>query len=59
MVDITVENYDLNEAVATNFQINVADAWKEIAGMQINIGDTWKAVEGAQINIGDTWKTIF
>ncbi len=46
-------------SVGTNTQINIGDAWKEIAGIQINIGDTWKAVEGMQINIGDTWKTIF
>lgn len=43
----------------TNCQINIGDAWKEIAGMQINIGDDWKEVAGAQINIGDDWKTIF
>lgn len=43
----------------TNMQINIGDAWKEIAGAQINIGDTWKVIEGMQINIGDDWKTIF
>lgn len=43
----------------TNFQINIGDVWKVVAGMQINIGDTWKEVAGAQINIGDTWKEIF
>ena len=46
-------------AAGTNTQINIGDAWKEIAGVQINIGDTWKTVEGMQINIGDAWKTIF
>ena len=52
--------YALWEGVAgTNTQINIGDAWKEIAGVQINIGDTWKTVEGMQINIGDAWKTIF
>lgn len=40
-------------------QINIGDAWKEIAEVQINIGDSWKAVAGEQINIGDAWKTIF
>ena len=43
----------------TNMQVNVGDAWKDVASMQVNIGDTWKAVAGAQVNIGDTWKTIF
>lgn len=43
----------------TNTQINIGDAWKEIAAAQINIGDTWKAAAGMQINIGDIWKTIF
>lgn len=46
-------------AGGTNFQINIGDSWKEIAGIQINIGDSWKSVAGAQINIGDSWKTIF
>lgn len=43
----------------TNTQINIGDAWKEIAAMQINIGDAWKEVASAKINIGDTWKEIF
>ena len=47
------------EGTGTNTQINIGDAWKEIAGVQINIGDVWKTVEGMQINIGDAWKTIF
>lgn len=46
-------------ASGTNFQINIGDAWKTVAGLQINIGDVWKSVAGAQINIGDAWKTIF
>ena len=46
-------------AGGTNTQINIGDAWKDIAAMQINIGDSWKAVAGAQINIGDAWKEIF
>lgn len=61
MVDITIENFDLNEAApsGTNTQINIGDAWKEISAAQINIGDTWKAVAGMQINIGDSWKEVF
>lgn len=39
-------------------QINIGDAWKEVAGYQINIGDVWKSVSGMQINIGDSWKAI-
>ena len=47
------------EPEGTAMQINIGDAWKDIAAMQINIGDSWKAVAGAQINIGDAWKEIF
>ena len=52
--------YAVWEAAAggTATQINIADAWKSIAGMQINIGDSWKAVASAQINIGDAWKAV-
>ena len=46
-------------AAGIGLQMNIGDAWKQIAGMQINIGDSWKAVIGAQINIGDDWKEIF
>ncbi len=51
--------YALVEDVGTNFQVNIGDAWKSVAGVQINIGDAWKSVKGAQVNIGDAWKTIF
>ena len=47
------------ESSGTNTQINIGDAWKDVAAMQINIGDAWKNITGAQINIGDSWKTIF
>ena len=39
-------------------QINIGDAWKEVASIQINIGDAWKAVTLMKINVGDVWKTI-
>ena len=55
---ITVKVYYTAGAEGTNTQINIGDAWKEVAGMQINIGDSWKAVAGAQVNIADTWKPI-
>ena len=50
---------EVEAPAGTNTQINIGDAWKEIAGIQINIGDAWKAVAGMQVNIGDAWKTIF
>ncbi len=52
-------SYPFGESSGTNFQINIGDVWKTVAGMKINIGDVWKDVAGAQINIGDSWKTIF
>jgi len=58
-VEVTIENYDLNEAVSTNTQINIGDSWKEVSEMKINIGDSWKDVVGLQVNIGDSWKEIF
>lgn len=54
-----VNDIEISSAVAlTGSQINIGDAWKEIAGLQINIGDAWKVVAGLQINIGDAWKLI-
>ena len=55
----TITVYYSTGGSTTNFQINIGDAWKSVAGMQINIGDAWKAVASAKINIGDAWKTIF
>ena len=43
----------------TNMQVNIGDAWKEIAAIKINIGDVWKDAAGMKVNIGDAWKTIF
>lgn len=49
----------LIEVPATNFQINIGDAWKAVPAMWIKIGDEWRPVESAKINISDEWKTIF
>lgn len=57
--DNSVEIAAASVGGSTNFQINISDAWKEVAGIQINIGDAWKTVAGAQVNIGDAWKTIY
>ena len=47
------------EAVGTNMQINIADAWKDVDSMKINIGDVWKDVAEVKQNIGDAWKTVY
>lgn len=46
-------------ASGTNTQINIGDAWKDVAAMQINISGAWKAVAAAQINISGAWHSIF
>jgi len=37
-------------------QINVGDAWKNVADIQINVGDSWKSVSAININTADVWR---
>ena len=53
----TVNSLEL--VLGTNWQVNISDAWKMVAGIQVNIGDVWKLGVAAWINIGDAWKVIF
>lgn len=39
-------------------QLNINDAWKEIAAIKININDVWKPVTAVKININDVWKDV-
>lgn len=50
---------DEDPAAGTNIQINVDDAWKEVAAIKINVDDAWKEVSGAQVNVDDSWKEVF
>ncbi len=54
-----IQNMDLQEAVATNFQLNIGDTFKTVSAIQVNVGDSWKAITKGQVNLGDTWKSIF
>ena len=47
------------EALGTNFQINVDDAFKEVPAILVNVDDAWKTAASALVNVDDAWKTIF
>ena len=51
--------YPLVPATGTLFQVQVDDAWKEVAAIQVQVDDAWKEVKAAHVQIDDSWKEVF
>ena len=44
---------------ATNMEVNVAGAWKDVDEVEVNVGGAWKAVTEVWINVSGVWKQVF